>query len=220
MNTNPNPNTPSLQQMQAHFQELLPTIQRHAQIYFRHVPSPQQREEYLQETIALAWKWYRRCREMGKDPATFKMTFAILAARAVRSGRRLCCGQSSTDVLSAIAQQRHGFTVESLPISTRRPYEDYLAAVEGQRLMDAYEERLNDNSLTPVPDQVAFRLDFPAWLLTRTDRDRRIIEMMALNHRTLDIADKFGMTPGRVSQLRREYHDDWERFTNVPEQDA
>jgi hypothetical protein len=36
--------------------------------------------------------------------------------------------------------------------------------------MDALEERLRDNTLTAVPEQVCFRLDFPAWMNTLNDR--------------------------------------------------
>jgi hypothetical protein len=82
--------------------------------------------------------------------------------------------------------------------------------------MDAAEERLQDNTLTQVPEQVAFRLDWPAWLTIRTERDRRIIDAMSLNHRTLDLARTFGISSSRISQLRREYHDDWSMFTDDP----
>jgi hypothetical protein len=63
-----------------------------------------------------------------------------------------------------------------------------------------------------VPDQVSFRLDFPAWLQTRTDRDRRMVEDLLAGECTGDVAARYGLTAGRVSQLRREFHDDWERF--------
>ena len=39
-----------------------------------------------------------------------------------------------------------------------------------------YEEALHHNTQTPVDEQVCFRLDFPAWLLNRTDRDRRMVQ--------------------------------------------
>ena len=61
--------------------------------------------------------------------------------------------------------------------------------------------------------QVAVRLDFPAWLRTLARRDRRLVEGMALGHRTLDLARKFRLSAGRVSQLRREFKRDWDRFT-------
>jgi hypothetical protein len=39
-----------------------------------------------------------------------------------------------------------------------------------------------------------------------------MIEAMARNERTLDISKAFALSPGRVSQMRREFHDGWERF--------
>jgi hypothetical protein len=39
-----------------------------------------------------------------------------------------------------------------------------------------------------------------------------------LGERTLDVAGKYGLSPGRVSQLRREFHDDWEFFCAGPPQ--
>jgi len=46
---------------------------------------------------------------------------------------------------------------------------------------------LQDNTVTPVPDQVVFRLDWPAWLKTAA-RYRQIIKDMGRNERTQDIA--------------------------------
>ncbi len=74
-------------------------------------------------------------------------------------------------------------------------------------------EALIDNTQTEVPEQVAFRIDFPAWRRSRSRRDRRIIDDMAIGERTLDLSRKHRLSPARVSQLRREFHDDWRRFT-------
>ena len=63
-----------------------------------------------------------------------------------------------------------------------------------------------------MPDQVIFRNDFPAWLRTRTERDRRVAQDLMVGERTKNVARKFGMSPGRVSQLRRDFHEDWQRF--------
>ena len=75
---------------------------------------------------------------------------------------------------------------------------------------------LHDNTQTPVPDQVAFRSDFHAWRLTRTERDRRVVDDLMLGKRTLDVSRKYGMSPARVSQPRRAFHHDWSRFTADP----
>jgi hypothetical protein len=62
-----------------------------------------------------------------------------------------------------------------------------------------FAERLRDNMQTPVPDAAAFRIDFPDWLAEQTDRDRRMIEAMALGERTAKLARRLGVSVGRVS---------------------
>ena len=71
-----------------------------------------------------------------------------------------------------------------------------------------------DNTRTPPPAQAAFRLDFPRWLAQLGDRNRRIAEDMMLGETTLELASRHRMTPGRVSQLRREFHAEWSAFTD------
>ena len=77
--------------------------------------------------------------------------------------------------------------------------------------------RLQDNRMTPVPEQAAFRIDFPVWLRTWSERDRRIIEDMAQDHRTFDLSRKYGCSPGRISQKRGTVSEsDWDRFNGEP----
>jgi len=211
--TLPGPSGPCLAALHAAFlTHVLPRVERHGRVYFRHVKCPDKKEELLAELRGLAWKWYVRLVRRGKEVLEFVSALATYAARAVNSGRRLCGQEPAKDVLSPLAQRRRGFVVESLPASTRTSHENLYAVPHGQGLQDAYEERLRDNTQTPVPDQAAFRLDFPGWLTIRTDRDRRLIAEMALGEGTQFLARKFGVSPARISQLRREYHDDWLRY--------
>jgi hypothetical protein len=88
------------------------------------------------------------------------------------------------------------------------------SALDGSPLGEA----LHDNTQTPPDEQCAFRIDFPAWRASRTERDRRILDDLMLGERALDVAARHGLSPGRVSQLRRELHDDWELFCAEPPQ--
>ena len=203
---------PPTSQLHATFQSLLPRLETHAAIVFRNVRCPDTRAERIAECVALAWKWLLRLHERGKDVNQFAMVFVFLVARAVKSGRRLAGQERAKDVLSSRAQRKHGFRVEALPASTRRPLDDLYGSVRGQQHLDAIEERLRDNTVTPPPDAASFRIDFRDWLRTRTDRDRRIIDDMMCDERTLDLARKHGISPGRISQLRRAFMEDWERF--------
>jgi hypothetical protein len=202
--------------LQARFLRLLPRIQPHAQVYFRDVRCACLRADCIAEVIALCWKWFIRLAARGKNAAQFVTTLAGFAARAVRSGRRVCGQQSARDVLSTVAQQQHGFQVEALPLATRTSHGELYGQPHGQQHLDAYEERLIDNHRTPVLDQVAFRIDFPAWLDTLTARERHIIRGMADSERTKDLSRRFQVSPARISQLRQEFKQDWERFCADP----
>lgn len=161
-------------QVQTAFQRILPRIQLHAEIYFRHVKCPDQRADLIAEVLALAWKWFRRLAERGKDATEFPSALASFAARAARTGRRVCGQEKAKDVLSPQAQQRCGFKVESLPTSTATSQENLYGTFRGQEKLDEFEERLQDNTLTPVPDQVAFRIDWPRFFRQLTCRDREL----------------------------------------------
>jgi hypothetical protein len=210
--------TPSINALHAVFLSLLPRIELHGRVVFRNLKCPDQQAEAIAEMLALAWLWVVRLHRQGKNPLQFPSAIATFAARQVRSGRRLCGQDKSKDVLSPRAQQRHQFKVEPLPSSTRCTFEKRYATSHGQQTQDAFEERLRDNTQTPVPEQVAFRLDFPAWLCRRSERDRRVIDDLAAGERTMDVANRHGLTAGRVSQLRREFMADWEQFCGEDEQ--
>jgi hypothetical protein len=60
---------------------------------------------------------------------------------------------------------------------------------------NVFDEALAENTRSEVPDQVAFRCDFPAWCRTRTDRDRRLIEDLMTGERTLDVSSRYGLSP-------------------------
>jgi hypothetical protein len=191
--------TESLEQLHVGFLAVLSRIELHAQVYFRHLRCPGKKEDAVAEVVAVAWKWFLRATKKGKDVAEFVSAVATYAARHVRSGRKVWGQERRNDVLSTVCQQRNGFAVGRLAD---------LGAEAGNPL----DEALADNTRSPVPEQVAFRVDFPAWLNSRSDRDRRLALDLMAGERTLDVADRHGLTPGRVSQLRRDFYDDWQRF--------
>jgi hypothetical protein len=189
----------SLADVQARFLGIRPRIERHARVYFRHVRCQFRKQDFIAEVVALSWKWFKRLAQKGKDGTRFAAALASYAARAVNSGRRVTGQLKPRDVLSELAQQRHGFFVGKLP--------DFSTLTE-----NPLAEALIDNTRSEVPEQVAFRLDFPRWRRSRSRRDRRLIDDMLLGHRTLDLSKKHRLSPARISQLRREFRDDWRMF--------
>jgi hypothetical protein len=194
----------SLDALQAAFlTSVLPKVLSHGRVYFRHLRCPHQKADAVAEMVALAWAWHLRLAERGKDSTLFPTALASYAARAVRSGRRACGQESGRDALSPSAQRRHGFLVSALP---------EVSALSDNPLAEA----LHDNTQTPPDEQCAFRIDFPAWRAGRTERDRRLLDDLMLGEPTSYVAGKYGLSPGRVSQLRREFLTDWRRFISEP----
>ncbi len=188
-----------LADLQARFEAIRPQIETHGRIYFRHLCA-QRRVDLVAEMVALGWLWFVRLWQRGKDPRDFLVTFNRRLDLHVRAGRRICGKGKTQDVLSSLAQQRHGFVVQSLP-----PFD---TGVDGNEAIDA----LRDNTKTPPPDQAQFRLDFPAWVRTYTERNRNIIRALMRGERTADVARTAGTSAGRISQLRREFCQGWHRF--------
>ena len=202
-------NTPthpaSLAHLQATFlSAILPRVLAHARVYFRHL-SAERKEEAAAEAVALSWAWHLRLAECGKDAAQFPSAIAKFATRAARSGRRLAGMDRSKDVLSPQARQRHGFLVSTLP---------EISTLSDNPLAEA----LHDNMQTPPDVQCAFRVDFRAWRATHNERNQQILHDLMVGERTSDVAGKYGLSPGRVSQLRREFHADWQLFCAEPPQ--
>src|SRR5262249_41604570 len=207
----------SVEVLHARFLALVPCIETYARVYCRGMRCPGRQEDRAQECVALGWQWFVRLTAQGKDVFAFPVVFAATVARAVKCGRRLCGKERANDVLSLLAQQRHGFRVERLPSATRGPNEQLYAEPHGQAMQDTFEERLRDNTQTPVPDQAAFRIDFPLWRLSHGERDRRLIDHLLVGERTLEVSHTFGVSPARVSQKRREFRDDWLAFCGETE---
>jgi hypothetical protein len=198
--------------LQAHFLQILPRIEMHAQIRFAFLRCPGKRDDAIAETVAVAWHWFLRLVEQGKDVDTFVMVLADYAVRHVRNGRGLCGQEKAKDVLSSRAQRLKGFTVESFPSSLLRSHNALYSDPHAQDLVDTFEERLKDNTQSPVPEQAAFRIDFPAWLAQLGQRNREIAEDMAKDYGTQELSEKHKVSAGRISQLRRELHADYRRF--------
>lgn len=75
-----------------------------------------------------------------------------------------------------------------------------------------WQEAIVEDHKTPILDQVAFRCDFPQWLDSLRPRDRKIAQALSEGLSTAETARRFGLSPRRVSQLRREFEKSWLAF--------
>ena len=181
---------------QSGFLAVLPTVRTHARIRFRYLRA-ESREEAVQAAIASACLSYQRLARQGKLHGVHPASLADYAVRRFRSGRSVGSRQNSLDLHSPLARRKHQIHLHSLTPSTRG--DDWQAAlVECRRVAPA--------------DLAAFHLDFAQWLGGFAQRDRRIISALASGEATSAVAGRFGLTAGRVSQLRRRYEQDWLTF--------
>ena len=186
------------------FLEQLPRFRAHAAFAFRRVACPEARADRVAEAVALAFMHFAALYLRGKNPEAFVTTLALRCTQAVKAGRRLAGSEAAKDVLSPVAQVRHGFAVGRLPDRAGSPS-------PGGR-PDEFADALADDARTPVPDQAAFRIDFPRWRSTFRHRDRAVLDALAGGGRTGEVAAAFGISPGRVSQLRRAFEISWAAF--------
>ena len=180
------------------FLAVLPRVLAVVRFHLHRIRCPHWREEATCEAVALCWVWFVRLARRGRQPHTFATRLAGYAARAARSGRRACGSEPVADVCSPTCSKRKGVRLTSL--SAPDPAGDCLA------------EAVHDNTRTPVPDQVQFRLDFPAWVGSLAAAKRRVLDRLLAGERTADVAAAAGVSAARVSQVRAELRADYARF--------
>jgi hypothetical protein len=195
----------------AEFLQLIPIVERQARFAFRGRPEAD-REEAAAEAVAAAYASYVGLKARGRNPVRdFPTALAAYAVLHVKAGRQMGSRNNSTDALSPLAQRKRGFRVEPLPNSFGVA-RDRLQSTNDRRRQDEFEEHLRDNTRSAVPDQAAFRIDFPAFLAELGPRDRTLARFLALSNSAQVAADRFGLSEGRVSQLRKTWREWWCRF--------
>ena len=187
----------------ATFVQMLPAIARHARIAFRHL-RPEAREEAIQEVVCNACAATARLAELNKLALAYPTVLARYGVAQVRGGRMTGGHLNCKDISSPYCQRLKSIVVQRL---------DHFDEEEGQWK----EAVVQDTRTAPVPEIVAFRCDFGDWLKSLRCRDRRIAEHLALGNRTQDVAKRFKVSAGRVSQLRRELAESWRQFTGGAE---
>ena len=198
--------TPATAAWHKGFLRMLPAIATHARISFQHL-GPEAREEAIAECVANALVAYVRLVELGKVDLAYPSPLARYAVAQTKGHRRVGGHLNIKDVLSPYCQAKKHVTVERLDC-----FDDE---------EDAWQEAvIEDTRTATVPDIVAFRCDFPAWLHTLSRRDRKIAEALSVGHRTGDVAKWFRLSAGRVSQLRGELGRSWRAFVGEGPDDA
>jgi hypothetical protein len=181
----------------AQFLSMLPRLRAHAAIAFRHL-KPEAREEAIQEAVANALVAFVRLVQLKKADLAYPTVLARYAVAQIHDGRKVGGKLNVRDVSSKYAQRRRGFHVGRL---------DQFDEEENQ-----WQEILVEDRHVGPAEVVATKLDFTEWLKSLPARIRRITKLLATGEKTSIVAEKFGVSAGRISQLRKELAQAWKKF--------
>jgi hypothetical protein len=179
------------------FLTMLPAMVRHFRVAFCHL-RPEAKAEAVAEAIANACAAYQRLAVQGHIERAFPSALARFAVWQVNDCRRVGTSQNIRDASSELAHRKGRVVLERL---------DHF-----DKTSEQWQEAVVEDHHTPVFDQVWFRIDFPAWLAGFRPRDRKMANALAVGNSTGEVARRFGLSAGRVSQLRRELYDSWKEF--------
>lgn len=185
----------------ARFLEMLPAIVQHARISFRHL-RPEARAEAVQEVVCNTCCAVARLAELGKLDLAYPSVLARFAVAQVKDGRKTGSKLNCRDVLSPYCQRLKDVVVERL---------DSFDEEEGQWR----EVVVEDHHAGPAETACA-RIDIGDWFARLPRCKRRVAQVLATGETTKKTARKFHLSPGRISQLRRELQDDWRDFQGEP----
>jgi hypothetical protein len=199
-----------MQPVRAHdsvrFVAMIPGIQKQLRFAFRHSPAAV-RQERIDDALAQAFVLFAHLVFRKRVRLAHPTALARYAAYRVRSGRSIGSRGNSRDVMSRVIQRRFGFRVVSADPGC---WAGQLGPTE-----------LLGESRQATPAELAtIRLDFAAWLGRLSDRKREIALCLAVGESTGAVAQRFGVSSGRISQIRLEMATGWRQFHGeVPERE-
>lgn len=179
------------------FLEMLPKIEQQASVAFQHL-KPEAREEAIEETICNALKAFVRLVELDKLDLAYPSVLARFGVAQVRNGRKVGGHLNVQDVSSEYAQREKGFSVDRLD--------------QHDHCEEAWREVLVEDRHCGPAEVVATKIDFTNWLKSLPSRIRRIAKVLAIGEKTSIVAEKFNLSDGRISQIRKELFEAWKQY--------
>ena len=171
---------------------MLPAICRHARMSFRNLPA-EARLDAVQEVVASAFVAYARLVKLGNEELAYATPLARFAERRVRAGRTVGAPVNVNDITSPWCQLRRGICVESLEQQ------------DGRGCARSW-SRTGMPHRPTLPPRESILMTGSANL---PPRQRAIAEILATGEETRTVARRFGLSAGRVSQIRRKLHRRW-----------
>ena len=181
----------------ADFEAMIPTIEAHAKVAFRHL-GREAREEMVQEVLCNCCQAYARLVELGKTAVAYPTALARFGVRQAKEGRKVGGKLNVRDISSDYCQLKKNLLLERL---------DRYDSEE-----QAWSEILVEDKHAGPAETAIVRLDFSTWLNLLPRRLRKIAMFLGNGETTSAAAKRFRVSQGRISQIRRELLSAWRRF--------
>lgn len=172
------------------FLSMLPMIVQLARRAFSHY-DPERRDDLVQEVVAKAFIAFARLVELGRQSIAYATPLANYAIRQILGGRRAGCRQRRNDLMT------------DCPTA---PCPRHFGVIDRQ---GQWHEVLYEDRKAGPAETAAARIDITSWFASLPRRNRQIARALADSETTQEVARRFRVSPGRVSQLRREFEDSW-----------
>jgi DNA-binding NarL/FixJ family response regulator len=183
----------TLQDLRAEFTRRYPTLVRMGMAHLHRDFGREAREEMTQHALVHTWRWVVNLYVSGRiteDNAWNRIKNCLhYSIHQTLEGRRI-----------PEVEGKRG--VNRADVFDRLKRED----------SDPDFDRAFISDQTSVPDQVAWRQDFPVFLETLTARQRLIARAMMDGYTTTELAHIFGVTPGAISQFRTRFKQLFDKF--------
>ena len=176
---------------QSNFIAMLPEIKQKLRLAFCRL-DPEAQEDAIEEGVVNSLLAYVRLHEQGRAEVATGSSLAWYAAKHVKRGRPAGGRMNGKEPLSRYGQISNAIEVERQPSS--------------------WIDAMVDDKRAAVADQVAAKMDVGAWFATLTKRRKQIAKDLAFGCSTSEVAEKHGVTAGRISQLRRVLEESWATF--------
>ena len=181
------------------FESMLPMLKARFRKACSVIPTWHDQEDAIQEMLGIAFALYTSLVRRGKTDKIFPSPLAAYSIKAYHAGRKLS-GMSATDVTSTRCQILNRAVVHGL---------EYYDEIENKMV----EVCVYDKYHRPVTI-ATFRIDYNNWIKTLNDRNRKILFAIIDGDTTSELATRFCISPGRISQIRRELFDSWHDFVS------
>lgn len=179
------------------FVAMLPAIREQARVAFRG-SALNERDELIAEVVANCYIAFVRLCERGREDIAYPTPLAMYAIKQIRSGRQVGTNLNIHDVTSTYCQRNKNVAVKRL---------DQFDCEQGAWLEVLVEDRRSNPA-----ELAASRIDFGEWLRSLPGRLRQIAKVLASGESTSSTAKRFGVSRGRISQIRRELSSAWDVF--------